>query len=287
MDLHVGRKRTFIFDGMSRTLSFLICIPFLLQLSCKDQSTPARKTIEMGDTSSIVTETDPAFLENKTEDISPANRKSTEGKITSMMREVDSAHSAQKLEQEGNSTPVQGFTIHFAECDVVFEGLSAHALKNTQDERASNSVAYLHDAGNLDEIALQLNGLEDLKVEQRLFTHLLIQIDEKTYTLNDLGKFITPWATLAGKDTKFISLGNNSLQFFQVTQEKLKAAFERELRKKHLNHNAQQSLLQLLKKTRSYTDAPCKVEMVSSQWRITGKKNGKRIQKLVQIDLPA
>lgn len=264
---------------------FFFCLISIVLFSCKEEKKKGNPII-LGDSTMIVTEGDGRFLENVTEDISPTNKKTTEGKITAMMMEVDSAKSARKLEEEGSSAPLSGFTINFSECEVVFNGLSAHAIQNNQDERVSNSVSYLRDGGNLFEISLQVKGLTDIHVEQRLFTRLAVEDGADEFVLNDLGKFISPWSSLPGKDITFISLGANSLQFFNVDHTKIQNALDRELRKKKKNRKEIEQWMQLIRKTNSYADAPCKVNMVSGQWRITGKKDGKRVQKLIQFDIP-
>lgn len=264
-----------------------ILIPLLLFLltACKDKP-GENKPIVLGDTSTIVTETDERYLENTTDDISPANRKSSEGKITSIMMQVDSAKSVQKLEEENESVPLNGFTINFSECEVVFNNLSAHAIKNTQDERTSNSVSYVVDGGRISDMNLQVKGLDEAKVEQRLFTRLSAAGQDEDFVLNDLGKFISQWSELAGKDFKYVSLGDNSLQFFNVDHTKIKNAVDREVRKKKKSRQEIQAWMNLIAKTNSYTDAPCKIQLVSAQWRIIGKKGGKRVQKLIQFDIP-
>lgn len=267
------------------TRLFFIGIICMVFISCREKR-QAGKPIILGDSSSIVTEGDSRYLKNVTEDISPTNKKTTEGKITAMMMEVDSVKSAMKLEEQDHAAPLSGFTINFSECEVVFDGLSAHAIQNSQDERTSNSVSYLVDGGNLYEISLQIRGLAEVKVEQRIFTRLSVEDGADEFLLNDLGKFISPWSSLPGKDITFISLGSNSLQFFAVDHTKIQNALDRELRKKKKNRQEIAEWMQVIRKTNSYADAPCNIHMVSGQWRITGKKDGKRVQKLIQFDLP-
>ncbi|HOZ52077.1 MAG TPA: hypothetical protein PLU17_09480 [Chitinophagaceae bacterium] len=269
---------------MKQTVVFFLSIVFFS--ACKEETKPA-KPILMGDSTTIVTETNDLYLQNLTEDISPTNKKSSEGKIATMMMQVDSAKSVQKLERENNPAPLSGFTINFSECEVVFDGLSAHAIQNTQDERTSNSVSYVKDGGNLNEMTLQVRGLDEVKVEQRTYTKLSVSnASQESFILNDLGKYISNWSTLAGIETKYVSLGMNSLSFFQIDHTKIKNAVDRELRKSKKSRQEIQQWMDLIQKTNSYSDAPCKLELVSAQWRIIGKKNGKRVQKLIQFDIP-
>ena len=109
---------------------------------------------------------------------------------------------------------------------------------------------------------------------------------QRYLVLLDLGKFISTWSSLAGKGFKYVSLSNNSLQFFTVENAKIKNAVDRELRKKKKTRQEIQEWMKVIKKTNSYSDEPCKIQIVSAQWRIIGKKNGKRVQKLIQFDIP-
>jgi hypothetical protein len=269
---------------MIRFFITLIAATLLLP-SCSDKA-PAPKPIVMGDTTLIVTETTDEFLDNFTEDISPTSKKTTEVKITQMMEEVDSARTAQKAEVPTAATAVlKGFTINFSECTVVFDGLSAHALNASQDERTANSVAYVRDGGNLMGMSLQVNGLQEVKVEQRLFVKLAVRHGDEEYILDDLGKFITNWSMLATSNNQYTSLDQAAMDFHALTPAKLKNALDRELRKKKRSRQEIQEWMKRIEKTKSFSDEPCLLKLVAGQWRIIGKANGKRVQKLIQFDI--
>lgn len=258
---------------------------FLLFLFSCEEKIKNPKPIVIGDTNSIITETDSQYLKNFTNDISPTRKKSSESQIASMMVQVDSLKSTQQLEEETQQkVPINGFSINFNECSVVFNNLYAHALNNTQDERKSNSVSYLKDGGEFLEMKLQVTGLNEIKVEERLTLQLAVEKEGERYILFDLGKFITPWYNLAGKDQTFISVGNNSLSFHEVNQQKIKNALIRELTKKKKNKEIMSAWMKAIENTKIYADAPCKILISSAQWRITGKSNNKRVQKLIQFD---
>lgn len=270
-----------------KQLIFIIPLSlFVFINSCKEKSTKTNTSLSLGDSTTIVTEYDSNYLVNNINDISPVKKQSAEKQITSMMVQVDSLKASQKLENETDPKMVKGFEINFNECKVIFDGLTAHALNLSQNERNTNSVSYLKDAGNIVEMKLFVDGLQDVKVEQRVHTKLYIIQNEKSYLLNDLGKYISPWFNLASKENTFVSVSNNSAGFFEVNQQKIKNAFDRELRKKKMPNKEIAENLKLLDKTNLYSDAPCIVKIVSSQWRIIGKRDGKRVQKLIQLDEP-
>jgi hypothetical protein len=253
--------------------------------ACKEHEPKSFAPIVLGDSTTIITETDTAYLSNITEDISPKRKYTSETHITKMMVEVDSMKKSQALESaQPGSYQVNGFIINFAECEVIFDGLAAHALNVSQNERATHSVSYLRDAGELMDMKLKVTGLQNTMVEQRLHTMLGVTHQDKTYVLHDLGKFITQWYNIAGKDNVFISLGRSSLAFHEVNQKKISLGLERELRKKKLDKDEIQEVLQTVKSIQNYSDAPCVIQIKSVQWRIRGVRDGKKVQKLIQID---
>lgn len=263
----------------------LLIVSFLI--ACDEKRPAHLKPIILGDTSMIVSEYDSTYLQNQTADISPAKTKSSERQITEMMVQVDSMKASKKLETETvKPERIQGFTINFSECTVIFNGLLAHALQTTQDERKLNSVSYLKDGGQFMEMKLKVDGLTDVRVEQRLTTKLFIEVENERIELNDLGKFMTQWYNLAGKDNLFFSVGNNSTGFHTVDYTKIKNGLDRELRKKKKDRKQIETWMKAIAATKAYTDAPCFVKVVSSQWRIWGMKDGKKVQKLIQFDEP-
>jgi hypothetical protein len=89
---------------------------------------------------------------------------------------------------------------------------------------------------------------------------------------------------LAGKDNLFFSVGNNSTGFHTVDYTKIKNGLDRELRKKKKDRKQIEMWMKAIAATKAYTDLPCIVKVVSSQWRIWGMKDGKKVQKLIQFD---
>jgi hypothetical protein len=270
-----------------KTTLIIAFVGTTLLASCGNNPAHKGKPIVMGDPSTIVTEVDSQYLKNFTDDISPVDHKSSEGAITKMMVQVDSANASKKINEE-TATPksLNGFTIHFEECEVVFDGLAAHALNNNQDERTLNSVSYVKDGGDILNMNLAIQGLQDIRVEERIITKLMVSNEDDTYILQDLHKFISPWYNLAGKDNRFVSVSNNSIQFHPFDAAKLKNALDRELRKKKIVNSEINAILKKLAPVASYSDEPCKIIIASVQWRIFGMKDGKKVQKLIQFDQP-
>lgn len=262
-------------------------LPFLLSLfiigSCKNGTLREKKPIVLGDTRTIVTETDTNKLLNYTEDISL--RKQDESQIAKMMVQVDSLKTTQKLEKTLNEGPIVGFKIDFGDCQVVFDKLEAKELK-PQDPTTSRSVSYLVTKGELSEIKIKVDGLNSISVSERIFTKLKVDNGSETLLLNALGRKISDWFNLAGKDNMYISAGPNSFQFNDLTNAKIKEAVTKELTTKNKKENETQAWMEAIKNTRNYTDAPCKIYVSSAQFRLKGTtKEGSNVSKLIQFDI--
>lgn len=262
----------------------IVCIGLLG--SCKEKNISNKKPIKIGDSSLIVTEKDSLYLDNFIEDISPSSKKNAGAQARSAMKQIDSADASRKIaESVSANTSLSGFTINFAECQVILSSLNAHAINMTQNERATNSVSYVKDGGDFMGNQIQVNQLENLNVEQRFFVKLAVDLNGERYILNDLGKYTTAWSTLAMKGNVVASLAASSLQFKNVDATAIKNALDRELRKKKKTNKEINDLLKLIANTKSQSDAPCMLIPVSTQWRIQGKKDNRTVKKLIQMDV--
>lgn len=265
--------------------SFILLLPLLS--SCGDDSKSGKRPIVMGDSSMIITEKDEKYRQNFTEDISQPSAKGTEKSIAQMMVQVDSVNASKKMEdEEFSNAPVMGMTLSFENCDVIFNGLKAHTLGNRPIDPKVNSVSLLLDEGHFEEMKVRINGLENIEVEQRVITKLAVVHGQERMILHSLGRYTSPWYSLAGKNNIFISTGSNGIQYSEVNNGKIKAALTKALTDKRKKSTEAAAWLEVLRHTNSAQDAPCKIMVASSQWRVKGISNGKRIQKLIQFDIP-
>lgn len=248
---------------------------------CKSNSNNVKKNIILGDTSVIVMEQDSMYLVNNTNDITPTKSTSASKNISDMLVQIDSAHAQKELNE--TNVIVNGFKTSLGEFEMEFNSISAHALNPNQN--TTTGASFIFDSGNFSEAQLLVTGLENTQIEQRNFTTLHILNDKKSIQLHDLGKYCSQWYILPNKENKFISVGNNSYQFYDISIEKIKLAYERELRKQKTPNSQIIQILDELKHIKSYNESPCVVTLKSIQYRIKGLKNGKRVQKMIQFDV--
>lgn len=255
----------------------------LVFASCEEKTMTGGKPIRIGDKSLIVTETDSSKLANYTRDIS--ERAQDESDIARIMVQVDSVKVSDELAAftEGDST-VDGFTIEFARCKVVFDGLQARELSE-QNPEENRSVSYLVTKGDLAKMKLKITGLQDVSVKERIYTKLKVARNGEEYLLKSLGRKISDWFPLAGNDNVFVALGDNSAQFNNLDNAKLKTALKKELVSEDKDPETIDEWLRAVKNTNDYTDAPCKLYVATAQFRIRGKNSKGSVNKLIQFDI--
>ena len=264
-------------------ISFLLLILTAALQSCKQNTMSSNVPIRIGDSTLIVTETDSNYTKNFVKDIS--KREQNVGEIARIMVQVDSVKVAEELEEFTSAdSSITGFTVKFNDCKVVFQNLVARALKE-QNPEESRSVSYLVTKGNLAKMKIKVEGLQDVSVKERIYTKLKVANNEDEYLLKSLGRKISDWFPLAGKDNIFIAAGDNSFQFNNLTNQKLKLALDKELRAKNVKENKIQEWMGLIKNTNDYTDAPCKLYVSTAQFRIRGKNSKGGVNKLIQFDI--
>jgi hypothetical protein len=271
----------------SSPLKYLIVSILFFFNSCKEESNIMKnKSFQLGDQSTIVTEKDSTFLQNFTEDISLTGNSNSNKDIAKMMVQIDSLKVQKKLSEElATSKFNESFKIKFSDCEIIFDNLMANELSPQQPEK-NQSVSYVVSEGELKELRFIVKGLKEVTVQQRVYTVLQIENDGAIFTLSSLGKKISDWYNLAGKDSLMVSVGRNSIQFKDQHQSALRNAAEKSMLAKRKNQTYIQSVLQKMNNTKNYTDAPCVLKIVTAQYKIKGKLNGKSVSKLIQLDIP-
>ncbi len=251
--------------------------------ACTNDLNSGGKHIRLGDESMIVTETDTNNLKNYTRDISQTEQ--DEGEIARIMVQVDSIKVSEELATfTASDSTLNGFSVEFAKCKVVFDGLGAKEL-TAQNPETNRSVSYMVTSGDLAKMKLKVIGLKEVAIKERIYTKLKVANGDEEYLLKSLGRKISNWFPLAGKENVFIALGDNSFQFNDLSNAKLREALKKELLAKKKNQSEINEWMQRVKNTNDYTDAPCKLYVATAQFRISGKNEKGAVNKLIQFDI--
>jgi hypothetical protein len=265
-------------------LAYIGLFTAILITSCDNNNLANKKSIVMGDKSSIITETDSNALKNYVRDIS--KKENEEDDIAKMMVQVDSLKTQQELEASIDSLqPIKGFSIAFKDCIITFDGIDAKEI-SAQDPMNSRSVSYVVTKGDLAKMKVKIEGLKDISLKERVFTKLKVASGNEEYLLSDLGRKISDWFNLPGVDNIFVSAGDNSFQFNDLTNVKIKNALDKKLRANNTEEAKIQAWMKKIAKTNNYTDVPCKLYVSTAQFRLYGvTAKGNKTNKLIQFDV--
>ncbi len=275
-----------------RSISILLSV--LLLCSCGENKKQAKGPIVMGDSSTIVTETDEKYLGDYVDDIElkvfPKDTFSTSDTDSS------SAPVAAPENQPVASTTVapasaatdakSGLKIPFKEVTVFIPGIETRTFRE-QDYATASGASFQLTQGELSGKKLELSGANITKVYQRFLVHVVAKNELGTLpvdALNDLSE----WAPVSGKGNTYTISGLSRAHGKNLSAAQLRNAVTRAARSKRLSRQMIQKWERSLRKTRSVTQPPFKNVLRSVMWKIEGKDaNGRPFQKQVRIDLPA
>lgn len=265
-----------------------------LQTSCGNSSKPQnRGAIVFGDSSTIVTETDPRYLSNNVTDIVPQKLSTDTVTLPSLpSKPIDTvkpivaqpkATEADKpVAKDGLMAPYEGFEIYI-------NGLEARAGKKVnwgKDKGASFTL----ENGSINGKAIAAKVGTITKVMQRTQTVVMFKASNgKQFRLTALPSDQSNWQSLKANNGKFTIAGANTsdLKYTKkLTPNALKNAIQKWARNNRLSRKEEQKLLHSVRNIRSANQAPCSIALQSVIWKISGKDaNGKVVERELRVDI--
>ncbi len=275
---------------MKYQISYL-CLAVVFAASCSEMSgNRERGPIVLGDSSTIVTETDAQYLKDEVLDIGP--RPAMEKQVEETKPEPTKVTEAVAEKTEDTPTPKvagKGFNIDFGGVRMVLEGLEAKEIKK-QDPVKQSGVAYMLTSPDIAKGKVVIYGAKELTVKQRYQSQLVIRSESGMVDLRNLGLYTSDWAVVntsgnaAQKSFTLSGLGNPA--FLQANNNKITNAADKELRKRRTNSRTIQSWMKEIKKIKKPGDKPSEIILDNVQWQISGKDaKGNAFQKTVRIDV--
>lgn len=260
----------------------------LLTAACNSAETgKSRGPIVLGDSSSIVTETDPAALQDQVVDLTP-NIKSTE--------EFDVPPAPSATDSSGGQHPAstatgpasagaEGLTVPFKEVTISIPGIATRSY-GKPDLQKARGASYELTGGKLAGTQLRVSGAAVTRVSQRTQSVLMLQEGEDKLVLSTLPPFTSGWQTLtsAGGAYPVAGLEPDKLEYKLPSSEILKNAVQVAARKARLDRKDTQDWLDAVHNLRSANTAPAVVMLRSAMWRVEGKGFSKELR--VDIPLP-
>lgn len=237
----------------------------------------------MGDSSTIVTETDPKYLRDMVADIEikPGN---TAPDATPV---AEPAKPEVKTEEAKPAPLEKGFEIDCGNYKIVLAGIDAKEYKK-QNAATASGLSYALTSGNVSNSKLIVSGdVKNLAVKQRYQSQLILDGSQGKVALTDLGLFTSGWNTVKVSGNSAPVAGLSGLQFSSVNNSKIKNAADKALRKSKASSKTIQASMKDIRKVNKAGDSPSEIVLNNVQWQISGTdKSGKSFTKTVRMDVP-
>jgi hypothetical protein len=269
--------------------------------SCNNSQSKNHGPIVLGDSSTIVTETDPDKLRDLVSDLQPviksaavkdsiaaAKVAATEQKAADSAKNATASVTAQPEKQQQQPTQLagNGLKADFGSFTVLIPNLNAKLASNANLTKASGAV-YNFISGNIAASQLQVTA-GVTKVSQRYQTVIVIKNELGTLPLETLST-TTSWEALraSGNSYKITGLEPKSLEHEDINRNTLRNAVRKAARRHRVSHRKAQEWEESVSDVRNATQKPLHVLLRSVMWKIDGKDaNGKAFSKQVRVDMP-
>ncbi len=280
-------------------MSLRILLPVIIICSltaCRDQnSSKSRGPIVLGDSSTIVTETDPAVLHDQVVDLQPVLATENSAEAASPAPDTAKAESAppdnQTAAAQTAATPVQavdGLNVPFKEVTLSIAGIRTKSY-GKPDLQKARGASYQLTGGNLAGAQFRASGGTVTKVSQRYETVVRLQDGSDKLALESLGKYTSDWTPLSGRNGVYTIAGleKSNLEFRDVSPSAIRNAVQQSARRSRLSRSETQEWLDAVRSIRSVDQSPSTIVLRSVMWRVEGKDAaGKSFNKELRIDVP-
>jgi len=277
-------------------LCFLACLG--LQ-SCGETGlryTDAGAAIVLGDSSTIVTETDSYYLKDNIPDIELATSTAppqveTPAQDSSTTADTTTAQTATPAPTSTiNNEDFKGFTIDIGNATFILTGIEARELRK-QDPIKDAGVSYLLVNGEITKANLVVTDSKDVTIQQRYQSRLMIQSSGERLELESLGYYTDGWKKVSGDvsgTTTVFKLNNlDAPAYITVNNAKIQSATEAALRKKKAGPKTRQQWMTTIKNIKSTQDKACTIIVKNVQWKISGiDAKGQKFTKNLRLDIP-
>lgn len=263
--------------------------------SCKDTPSKNHGPIVLGDSSTIVTETDESKLQDMVTSLQPVITPSEEPKDTPAAQQPQAAADTTPKEkpvvkeepaQQPAAPTGNGLTATFKETTVLLPGVSAKIAGRTNLERANGAV-YTWQSGNVNGNSLKISG-NITKVSQRYQSVIVLKSNMGTIPVETLNT-TSDWVPLkGGKGVWRISgLDAGSLEYPEANANLIRSAVTRAAQRRRMSKKKIQELLATIRNVKSTNQKPLSVTLRSVMWKIDGKDaNGRNFSKQIRMDFP-
>ncbi|PQJ09853.1 hypothetical protein CJD36_018180 [Flavipsychrobacter stenotrophus] len=259
--------------------------------SCKDVPTKNHGPIKLGDSSTIVTESDPQRLQDLVTDLTPVIPSNIPPDTAKEEPKADTPQKAAvAIATPPAAAPIPsgpGLKAEFKEVTIMLPGLDAKQAGKPNLMNANGAV-YTWTSGNINGNVMRTTG-NVAKVSQRYQSVVLLKGKNGNLPLEDLS-VTTPWQQVNGGNGAYPvkGLGENDLKFEDADANDIRNAVAKAGRQRHLSKKKIDEWMTVLgKNVRAANQKPLVVTLRSVMWKIDGKdEKGKIYSKQIRIDVP-
>lgn len=267
---------------------FIVGIAFAI-VSCNDAQPVAKAPIILGDSNTIVTETDPEQLKDLVTDlqpvIPPAEEKYADEKTAPAVDtpKVAAAVAAEKPAEAPKTVPnLPGLKAVFDEVTVLITGIEARDGVNNK-----YGASFLLLNGDINGSTMMLTGTIT-KVSQRYISIPVLNCDYGEIPLERL-TLTAGWEEVKVNNNsyKITDLDPKSLDTKDANTNSIRLAVQKAAQQKRLSRRSVQELVNSVRRVRRVNQKPLSIKLRAAMWKIDGKdEKGNTFSKQIRIDVP-
>ncbi len=250
--------------------------------------------IVLGDSSNIVTETDPQKLQDLVTDLKPdippaVNRDTVVAKTETPATDTSKkakAPVAPVAAAQPQLSASQGLLADFKDVSVLITNVGARQSGNPNLQKANGAV-YTLTSGTINGSQIRVKGTVT-KVSQRYQSVVLFKSEYGTIQL-DAFTSTSDWTALKGANNqyKITGLETSSLDFPDANAASIRNAVMKTAKRRRMSRSKTEDLVDEVRKVRALNQKPLSVVLRSVMWKIDGKDaQGKNFSKQIRIDIP-
>lgn len=255
----------------------------LLFTACNNEVQQHEGPIVLGDSSTIVTETDPKYMEDMVADLTPKPLIPVAAPEATSVQTQDTAVTSTTATPAITPTNSKGMTLAFKEVTLFIPGIETYSYKQ-QDLSKTNSATYELRGGKLAGNEIEVTKGNVTKVSQRYQTQLALQSGGKTLLLSSLGNYLSGWEQISSNGSKIPlkGLDQKSIDYRKVSAAQVRSAVQKTARSQRLSKAETANWEKVALTYKSNNQSPAQVVLTAVMWRVEGKGFWKEIR----MDVP-
>lgn len=241
--------------------------------------------IILGDSSTIVTETDSQYLQDAIPDLEVREQPVAPAAVVA---DTTVAPPVADTAIPKPAVKIEGFNISLGDAAIVIQGPGLK--ENKKQDNRQNDLSYVLSSGSIGSAKLVFMGVKNVEVQQRYLSSAGLKSGLGTLDLKALGQYTSGWEKLAVKtegDNKVsVAQGLNNPKFQNIGNAKIKNAADQALRAQKISKKDTQKWQKEISRMRSMNDKPGTVSLDAVEWTVTGTDTkGKSFKKTIRVAL--